>query len=192
MRRRIFQKSCGVVPVHVTETGEMRFLLLHSGQVRNPRATWEFPKGGVEKGESEAQTAVRECREETGLASLHLLPGYRAVDAYVFHRGPVRIKKWVVYFAALVESPAEMKEKPDGREHVLDAEGYWYRWLTYGEARKTLFHSGQRRVLGTAWAHLTVLGEELIAHSRLLDEKRSLEEAYTEKVARSAGGAMDR
>ena len=93
MSRRVFQKSCGVVPVRVSETGEPRFLLLNSGQVRNPKATWEFPKGGREEGETEEETALRECTEETGLSAVRLLPGYRAMDVYIFHRSGARIKK---------------------------------------------------------------------------------------------------
>ncbi|HWB48757.1 MAG TPA: NUDIX hydrolase [Stellaceae bacterium] len=52
--------SCGVI---VTD-GE-RVLLGHAS--RSPR--WDIPKGGVEPGESLAQAACRELREETGLAA---------------------------------------------------------------------------------------------------------------------------
>jgi bis(5'-nucleosidyl)-tetraphosphatase len=158
MGRRVFQKSCGVVPVHVTPDGDVRFLLLHSGQVRNPKATWEFPKGGVEPGESEEETALRECMEETGLTQVSLVPGYRAIDVYVFHREGSRIKKWVIYFLAVVGDPTGMKPEPDGREHVLDAQGRWFQWLSYEETRRTLYHGGQRRVLASAQAHFNVLG----------------------------------
>src|SRR5579883_3333148 len=52
--------SCGVI---VTD-GE-RLLLGHAS--RSPR--WDIPKGGVEPGESLAEAARRELREETGLAA---------------------------------------------------------------------------------------------------------------------------
>lgn len=52
--------SCGVI---VTD-GE-RLLLGHAS--RSPR--WDIPKGGVEPAETFAAAAVRELREETGLAA---------------------------------------------------------------------------------------------------------------------------
>ncbi len=157
MGRVLYQKSCGVVPVHRDGEGTLRFLLLNSGLVRNPRATWEFPKGSVEAGEREVETALREFREETGMPEVRLVDGFRALDSYVFHREGTRIVKRVVYFLGLVADPASMKTEPDGREHVLDAEGRWYQWLPYEEARARLFHSGQRRVLAAARAHLLAL-----------------------------------
>ena len=158
MGRMSYQKSCGVVPVRVLDDGSARFLLLHSGLVRNPRAVWEFPKGSVEPGETDLDTALRECAEETGLTGIRIVPGYRALDTYVFHRSGRRIRKRVVYFLALVPDPDELKPEPDGREHILDAEGRWYRWLTLDEAHETLYHPGQRAVLASAYAHLRALG----------------------------------
>jgi bis(5'-nucleosidyl)-tetraphosphatase len=190
MSRRVFQKSCGVVPVHVSDSGEPRFLLLNSGQVRNPKATWEFPKGGMEDGEEEETTALRECTEETGLSGLRLLQGYRALDAYVFHRSGSRIKKWVVYFVALVDDPTGMKPQPDGREHVFDSQGRWYQWLSYEEARKTLYHAGQKRVLATAWAHLQALGFERLYLSGLREERARSEEPAAAAKPRQAVGAV--
>lgn len=197
MSRRVFQRSCGVVPVHFSPSGEPRFLLLNSGQVRNPKATWEFPKGGREEGEGEEQTAIRECREETGLFDVRLVPGYRAIDVYIFHRSGVRIKKWVVYFLAIVDDPSGMKPEPDGREHVLDGQGRWYQWLTFEQAKKTLYHSGQKRVLASAWAHLSALQLDRVAalertgDDRLLaDEGSGRDERPGAEVA--AGGGLDR
>lgn len=158
MPRVTHQKSCGIVPVHVTDAGALRFLLLHSGLVRNPRATWEFPKGAVEAGETEIQTALRECSEETGLTQVRLVPGYRALDSYVFRRDGNKIRKRVVYFLALVLDPSGLKPEPDGREHTLDEDGRWFRWLDFHDAGQTLYHMGQRSVLASAYAHLTALG----------------------------------
>lgn len=185
------------MPVHLSESGEPRFLLLNSGQVRNPKATWEFPKGGREREESEEETAIRECKEETGLSCVRLVPGYRAIDIYVFHRSGTRIKKRVVYFLALVEDPSSMKSEPDGREHILDPEGRWYQWLTYEEARKTLYHAGQRRVLASAWAHLSALGVERLAaqcsrrHGGLDRDARASGQPLA-SVGAAAGGGFDR
>jgi 8-oxo-dGTP diphosphatase len=43
--------------------GEREVLLVHRPRYRD----WSFPKGKVEKGESDEQAAVREVEEETGL-----------------------------------------------------------------------------------------------------------------------------
>ena len=42
---------------------------------------WSFPKGHVEQGENEQQTAMREVKEETGV-SITLLDGFRESVEY--------------------------------------------------------------------------------------------------------------
>jgi bis(5'-nucleosidyl)-tetraphosphatase len=47
--------------------------------------SWQFPKGGIESGESHLETAVREIEEETGLKNLELikqLPMYSRISAH--------------------------------------------------------------------------------------------------------------
>ena len=46
----------------------VRYLLVHPSGGYNRRAPWSIPKGLVEPGESPEDCAVRETREETGLA----------------------------------------------------------------------------------------------------------------------------
>ena len=55
---------------------------------------WSFPKGHVEAGETERQTALREVKEETGL-SIRLYDGFRESVEYFPQAG---VKKQVVYF----------------------------------------------------------------------------------------------
>ena len=63
---------------------------------------WAFPKGHVEKGETEEQTALREILEETGLA-VELDNRYRQVVSYSPKKDVV---KNVVYFVATASSDA--------------------------------------------------------------------------------------
>ena len=71
----IQELSAGVIPYRQAETGELQYLVLHSATVRNPRARWEFPKGGIELGETPREAAAREFREETSLIGLAVSRG---------------------------------------------------------------------------------------------------------------------
>ena len=58
----VFEKSCGAI-VYRRHHGNLEILLIkhvNSGH-------WSFPKGHVEAGETEEETALREIKEETGI-----------------------------------------------------------------------------------------------------------------------------
>jgi len=55
------EKSCGAI-VYRRESGNVLYLI-----IQQKSRHWSFPKGHVERGESEKETALREIREETGL-----------------------------------------------------------------------------------------------------------------------------
>ena len=91
------EKSCGAV-VFRNKNDNIQVLLirhLNGGH-------WAFPKGHVEKGETEEQTALREILEETGLA-VELDNRYRQVVSYSPKKDVV---KNVVYFVATASSDA--------------------------------------------------------------------------------------
>ena len=57
----IFRKSCGVIPFRQNGKCREYLILLQTNQC------WSFPKGHMEAGEIEEETALRELREETSL-----------------------------------------------------------------------------------------------------------------------------
>ena len=140
--RRVSQTAAGVVLFRNGDT--RRYLLMRSALTRRP--IWEFPKGGVEAGESEAQAAVRELWEEAGIGEgqISLFDGYREEERYVFTQGKgeqrTLIVKKVVYFLAETEE----------ERVTISREAEEYRWATYDEAMRLIRFPGKRHVLEVA------------------------------------------
>ena len=86
----IYEKSCGAV-VFTLVNKEIKYLL-----IRNLTGIYGFPKGHVEQGETEEQTALREVFEEVGLA-VKLVPGFRSEDEHPIPEKENTIKQ-IVYF----------------------------------------------------------------------------------------------
>ena len=89
-----YEKSCGTVIFRKTR-GKYAVLLIKN------RYTdfWSFPKGHVEAGENEYQTAIRETKEETGI-DVKIENGFRMESVYLIGKRKNTEKK-VVYFTAL-------------------------------------------------------------------------------------------
>ena len=88
------EKSCGALVTR--ENGKTEILLLKHVNGGH----FSFPKGHVEKGESEEETALREIYEESGL-TVELDTGFRHVVTY--SPAPDVIKD-VVYFRAVTDN----------------------------------------------------------------------------------------
>jgi bis(5'-nucleosidyl)-tetraphosphatase len=141
--RRETHRAAGIVLYR--SVGENRtYLLLRSALTR--RLVWEFPKGGIEAGESEQEAAERELREETGveLGAYTVRPGFREEEHYLFTRSDSGerqlVVKRVVYF--LAESSTDTIE--------VSREAAEFRWLTYEEAQRILRFPEKRRILEAA------------------------------------------
>ncbi len=61
------EKSCGAVIFN----DEDKVLI-----VKHNAGHWDFPKGHMEAGETETQTAIREVKEETNI-DIHIIEEYR-------------------------------------------------------------------------------------------------------------------
>lgn len=61
----LFRKSCGVLPCRKINGWEEYLIVFQSAS-----QSWSLPKGHMERGETEAQTALRELSEETGLTAI--------------------------------------------------------------------------------------------------------------------------
>ncbi|MFL5519172.1 MAG: bis(5'-nucleosyl)-tetraphosphatase, partial [Gemmatimonadales bacterium] len=129
--KRVAQIAAGIVLFHVAD-GERRYLLVRSALTRRP--IWEFPKGGVEAGETDEIAAERELQEEAGLrvGDYQVLDGFREEERYVFTQGKgdarVLIVKRVVYFLA----------RSHTENVTISHEAEAFRWVAYEEALRLL------------------------------------------------------
>ncbi len=137
------EKSCGIVPYR-EEGGEVRYLVVSSAVTR--REHWEFPKGGVEEGERETDTALRELREETGVVDVQIVRGFREPIHYVYRRPEGLISKQVIYFLGTVGDPAVVLREVECKD---------FRWANFEDARRLLRHSNAKSLLERAHARIT-------------------------------------
>jgi bis(5'-nucleosidyl)-tetraphosphatase len=143
----IHENSAGVIPFRDAGDRGRLYLVLHSATVRNPRAKWEFPKGGMEAGESTRDTAAREFTEETGLVDWDFREGFERSLTYTYVRRGRKILKTVTYY--LVEVNGD-DQPTQSIEHVEDHTGQWYRWGTFDEITRLLYHAKIRQVFAEA------------------------------------------
>jgi 8-oxo-dGTP pyrophosphatase MutT (NUDIX family) len=115
--------AAGAVVFRRTERG-VRLLLLRAYK------NWDFPKGMVEAGESELDTAKRECAEETGLADLDFPFGDAHKDTVPYAGGKV-----ARYF--LAETGQAAITLPVSRE-LGRPEHHEWRWVSFDEAEELL------------------------------------------------------
>ena len=89
------EKSCGAIVFYLKEDKEQILLIKHSNS-----GHWSFPKGHVEEGETEVETAVREIMEETGV-NADIDTRFRTVVTYSPKKDVI---KDVVYFFATTDN----------------------------------------------------------------------------------------
>jgi bis(5'-nucleosidyl)-tetraphosphatase len=141
------ERSAGVIPYRRTDGRAPVYLVLHSATVRNPRAKWEFPKGGVEPGESPRQAAAREFHEETSLVDWSFRDGFERTLTYTYIRRGRKIVKTVTYYLVEVGDDSPLARSA---EHVEDPAGHWYHWGTFEQISALLYHTKIRQVFAEA------------------------------------------
>ena len=133
-------RAAGAVVFRRTERG-IRILILRA--FRN----WDFPKGLVETGEDQLQTARREVNEETGLTEIDFPFGDEFKETLPYAAN--KIARY--YLAETTEHAIELPVSPElGRPEHQE-----YRWVTYEEAEDLL----PPRLAGVLeWAKRTISG----------------------------------
>lgn len=135
----LYEKSCGAIVIH--KNGDRCKILL----VRNHNGkNYSFPKGHVELGESEEETAIREVKEETGL-DIRIIPSFREVADYCPFG---KIRKRVVFFMAQT-----MSDKVHIQEEEIDS----YIWVNLEDAHHRCTYDNDLRVIRKARENINKL-----------------------------------
>ena len=134
-------KSAGAV-VFRKEKGKILFLLICYR--RKNKFWWDFPRGQIEKGENEIETAKREIFEETGIKDLKFIPGFRESYKYFFREEKDLIFKENILYLT------ETKRK----RIKLSFEHCDYLWLSFKEALEKLTYENSKEILKKANQYL--------------------------------------
>ncbi len=134
----IHEKSAGIIPFNKKTK---KFLLLHY-----PLGHWGFPKGHIEKGETEIQAAKREMKEETGI-SIEILFGFKYEISYFYKKEGKLSHKVVVFFIGVTEQ----------EEVKLSFEHDGFEWLNYEDAIKRLTFENEKKALMRAREFLNAM-----------------------------------
>jgi len=133
-----WEKSCGAVVYH-TDGQQFRFLL-----VKMNVGHWSFPKGHVEKNESEIETALREIREETHI-ECEIVSGFRETNTYSPSQG---VMKDVVFFVARALTDQYIPQIEEIEE---------IRWVTDEAAMKLITFETDQTIFKNAIAFIRTL-----------------------------------
>ena len=119
------EKSCGCIIINDKD----EVLLVHHN-----KGHWDFPKGHVEEGETEVETAIREVKEETNI-DVEVLEEYRYSTQYSPKEDVI---KEVIYFLA--------KNISDNRKAQLE-EVSEVKWFSMEDAIDKITFDSSRDIL---------------------------------------------
>lgn len=126
------EKSCGAI-VYRKHHGNIEILLIkhiNSGH-------WSFPKGHVEDGETETETAKREILEETGVDVI-IDPTFRETVQYFPRKDAQKI---VVYFIAKAKNYDFVPQEDEIAE---------IKWVDIGHATSVLTYENDKSIVNKA------------------------------------------
>lgn len=116
----LFHKSCGVIPYRDTDAGREYLIAFERFS-----QCWSLPKGHMEAGETEVQTALRELEEETGLTAILDTSKTAVIEYPISPMG----RKQVVFF------PGRVSGTPRPRDGEIEG----FKWVKKEELANYLF-----------------------------------------------------
>ena len=129
------EKSCGAVVIK-KENDDIMFLI-----IKQHDEYWHFPKGHVEEGETEEETAIREIKEETNI-DVEIDNKFRKVITYSPKENTI---KDVVFFIGKATSDDLIIDQKE----LLDA-----KWVNAKEAESYFKYEDNKEVFKEALKYL--------------------------------------
>jgi bis(5'-nucleosidyl)-tetraphosphatase len=123
-KRKIRTLSSGIVPVFQHPERGLIFLLLRCYNY------WDFPKGGVNKGEEPIDAALRELKEETTLETADFKWGREFKETPAYAGG--KVARYYIGEVTRIEVDLPINPLLGRAEH------HEYRWVTGSEAHALL------------------------------------------------------
>ena len=133
-----YVKSCGFI-VYKTVENTNYYLI-----IKSTNGDVGFPKGHVESGETELQTAIRELKEETNV-DVEIIEGFRKQIEYPLPKRPDVIKQSVYFLGRAVTDDVICQEG-----EVINAA-----FVSYDDAMRTLTFEDTRRLLEDAKTYVS-------------------------------------
>jgi 8-oxo-dGTP pyrophosphatase MutT (NUDIX family) len=134
--------SCGAV-IYKMKNDNPLFLLVNSKR----SGIWGFPKGHIENGESEIETARREILEETGIKNIEFIKNFRRKDIYII--GGVtsctderQVEKHSIYFLA-----SALEDALDFDKNEI----FKLKWTSINQAQDMLSFVNQKKIINSAY-----------------------------------------
>ena len=130
------EKSCGAVVFRQNENELLYLIVMHN------KGHFSFPKGHVEKGETEEETAIREIKEETNI-DVEIDSGFRRVNTY---SPKPKVIKDVVFFVGKAKTYESIPQETEIKEVLF---------LDYATAYATLSYDRDKEILKEANIYIT-------------------------------------
>ena len=130
------ENSAGAILFSLNENSHRtEYLLLH-----HALGHWDFPKGNIESGEDDIDTARREIYEETGISDIEFVKGFVSKVEYYFRRSERLVHKQVIFYMA----------KTNTRKIIISSEHDGYAWTEYDTAINQLTYKSAKDLLKKA------------------------------------------
>lgn len=135
-----FEKSCGAIIISQSNDKiETLLIQMLSGH-------WSYPKGHVEKNETEVETAIREIKEETNLDVI-IDTRFREITTY---SPKPEVLKDVIYFIAFAKTTNVTVQESE----VLD-----YKWVDINEALNYITYDDDKKIFKKALRFISEIME---------------------------------